>query len=303
MKKYTNKLLSLLLVGLMLFSIHMNAFAEETQNADDDNVVIEESDKPYLALGGDLTADEQATVLALMGIDGASLDDYDVNYVTNDEEHKYLDEYISFSKIGIKSLSSVVITEADKGAGISISTYNISYCTVGMYKNALATAGVEDANIIVAGPKPISGTAALVGIFKAYEDMTGDEIPEENVDAALNELVVTGELEDLEGVSADDAEQLVAYLKQQITEQGLDDPDSIRQAVLDACDKFGITLSDEDIDKLVDLLQKINGLDLDIDSLINQAKSVYDKLDSEGIIDKISSVFSGFVEWLKGLFS
>ena len=39
-----------------------------------------------------------------------------------------------------------------------------------MYKNALVTAGIEDADIIVAGPKNISGTAALVGVFKAYQE-------------------------------------------------------------------------------------------------------------------------------------
>lgn len=44
-----------------------------------------------------------------------------------------------------------------------------------MYKNALTTAGITDADIIVAGPKPISGTAALVGIFEAYEAMTGKQ--------------------------------------------------------------------------------------------------------------------------------
>ncbi len=302
MKKYVKQVISLCLVAFMLVSMPMQAMAQQENTTAGDDVVIDETDKPYLALGADLTAEQKSTVLSLMGIDEANLDDYDVKYVTNAEEHKYLDAYIDAGKIGTKSLSSVVITQADKGAGLSISTNNISYCTVGMYKNALATAGVEDANIIVAGPKPISGTAALVGVFKAYEEMTGDAIPEANVDAALNELVVTGELEDLQGVSADDAEQLMAYLKQVITEQGLDDEDSIRQAVLDACDKFGITLSQEDIDKLVSFLQKINGLDLNLDSLMNQAKSVYDKLESGGVIDKIKDVFSSIVEWIRGFF-
>ena len=107
-----------------------------------------------------------------MGIELTDLDKYDVVYVNNDEEHKYLDSYISKSEIGKRSLSSVLITEDKKGAGLSVSTHNINYCTVGMYKNALATAGIADAKIIVAGPFPISGTAALVGTLKAYEEMT-----------------------------------------------------------------------------------------------------------------------------------
>ena len=58
----------------------------------DDNVVIEADDKPYLALGENLSADQQAKVLSLMGIDAANLSDYNVVYITNAEEHQYLDE-------------------------------------------------------------------------------------------------------------------------------------------------------------------------------------------------------------------
>ena len=159
------------------------------QNEDSDNVTIKASDKPYLALGADLNDSQRATILSIMGIDAANLSNYDVVYVTNAEEHQYLDSYISSSQIGTRSLSSVVIVQRDKGSGLNISTTNINYCTVGMYKNALTTAGVTDADIIVAGPTPISGTAALVGVLKAYQEMTGKEISDSVVDTALNEPV------------------------------------------------------------------------------------------------------------------
>ena len=77
----------------------------------DDNVVISEDDKPYLALGENLSADQQATVLSLMGIDAANLSDYNVVYITNKEEHQYLDEYLPSEKIGTRALSSVVIVK------------------------------------------------------------------------------------------------------------------------------------------------------------------------------------------------
>lgn len=111
------------------------------QNEDSDNVTIKASDKPYLALGADLNDSQRATILSIMGIDAANLSNYDVVYVTNAEEHQYLDSYISSSQIGTRSLSSVVIVQRDKGSGLNISTTNINYCTVGMYKNALTTAG------------------------------------------------------------------------------------------------------------------------------------------------------------------
>ena len=102
-----------------------------------DKVTISNNDKPYLSLGADLTPDQRATVLGFMGIELTDLDNYDVVYVNNDEEHKYLDSYISKSEIGTRSLSSVLITEDKKGAGLSVSTHNINYCTVGMYKLSL----------------------------------------------------------------------------------------------------------------------------------------------------------------------
>ena len=276
----------------------------------DDNVVIKESDKPYLALGADLSEEQKNTVLSLMGIDPAQLDNYDVVTVNNSEEHQYLDAYIPSSQIGSKSWSSVVIVKKDKGNGINISTKNISYCTVGMYKNALVTAGIEDADIIVAGPQNISGTAALVGVFKAYQEITGKELPQENVDTALNELVLTGQLESSTGADAESVEGLVAYLKQQMAENNLTDDASIRDAIDEAADKFDVALTEEQKEQLLDLLKKIGNLDLDVDSLVNQAKSIYDKIENlgaDGIFDKIgsffSNLFSSIADFFKNLFS
>ena len=154
-----------------------------------DDVVIQENDKPYLALGANLKEDQKLTVLSLMGIDPANLGQYNVVTVTNEEEHQYLDDYLDASTIGTRALSSVVIVKREKGDGIHIATKNITYCTVGMYKNALATAGLEDADVIVAGPFPLSGTAALIGAMKAYADMENADVDTESLDAAMNEIV------------------------------------------------------------------------------------------------------------------
>lgn len=274
---------------------------EEDKN--DDNVKIKKHDKPYLALGANLTPEQQATVLALMGIDASKLSEYDVVYVNNEEEHKYLDSYIDSSKIGTKSLSSVVIIERDDGNGINISTNNISYCTVGMYKNALATAGIQNADIIVAAPFPLSGTAALVGVFKAYTEMTGDEIDEENIDAALNELVVTGALE-ANGADSDEIEGMIAYVKQAVVEHDLSDETEIREAIAEGCEKFDITLTEEEIQEVVKLMQKISELDLDLDGLLNAAQSIYDKISTAdgGFWAKIRELLQTMIAKIKELF-
>ena len=170
---------AIMIAGLMTFQANVSADAVE--------------EKPYLSLGADLSTDQKSKVLELLDVDEKALDQYNIVTVTNADEHKYLDDYLDSSVIGTKALSSVLVEKRDKGEGIDVTTKNITYCTAGMYENALTTAGVTDATVTVAGPFNITGTAALVGAMNAYEDMTGEDISSESKDAATNELVVTSE--------------------------------------------------------------------------------------------------------------
>lgn len=319
MKKNAKRLISLLMAGMMLMASPVTAAAGETVQGtvtvdeNSDEVEIKADDRPYLALGADLTEEQRNTVLSLMGIDPANLASYDVVYITNAEEHQYLDAYIDSSQIGSKSLSSVVIVEREKGSGINISTSNITYCTVGMYKNALATAGITDADIIVAGPTGISGTAALVGVFKAYQEMTGETIDASIVDAALNELVITGQLEEsIAGLSDEEVEEFIAYIKSVIAENDLKDEASINEAIDDACAKYGVTLSDSERQQIIDLLLKITSLGIDLNGLVDYAQSLYNSYkngggDASSTLSSIgaffTNAFTAIADFFKGLFS
>ncbi len=278
-----------------------------------DDVVIGENDRPYLALGADLSDAQRQKVLSIMGIDAAGLSGYDVVYVTNAEEHQFLDAYIASSRIGSRALSSVVIVKREKGSGLNISTTNITYCTVGMYKNALTTAGVKDADIIVAGPTGISGTAALVGIFKAYQEITGEVIDDSIVDVALNEIVVTGQLEEsMEGLTDREVEEFVAYIKSVIAEKDLSDEAEINEVIDEACKKYNVTLNEGERRQIVDLLLKITSLGIDLDGLADYAKTLYDSFKNEGgggsgifakIVDAIADMFSSIGDFFRSLFS
>lgn len=284
-----------------------NEHAPSMSEGADDSITA--SDKPYLSLGADLTEEQKATVLSLMNVDATQLDQYDVVYVTNAEEHSYLDSYIASSEIGSKSLSSVVVVQKEKGSGLNITTRNISYCTEGMYQNACATAGITDADIIVAGPTSISGTAALVGIFKAYSEMTGEEISPQIIDGALNELVVTGRLENsVSGVDAADMEKMIAALKQEMVEKGLDDPESIRDAVNAACTEYDVSLTEDEKDQIVNLLVKLSTLDLNEDTLkkaedvLNQISASVDAEDVAKAKSFLASLWQAIKDFFKSLF-
>ncbi len=288
----------------------VQAKISDATQTDDDNVVIKEDDKPYLALGADLTSAQKSQVLELMGINPADIGSYNLVTVKNEEEHQYLDAYLDAKTIGTRALSSVVIVKRDAGDGIHISTKNISYCTIGMYKNALATAGLEDADVIVAAPFPISGTAALIGAVKAYADMEDTKVDKESLDAAMNEIVVTGELSENLG-DKEQSEQLIAYVKKKVLEDGLDSAKEIQGAVSEACDKFQVSLSDENKERIVSLMEKIGSLDIDVDSLLEQAGAIYDSIaDMEdktgffaGIVAFFKKIADAIVSFIQGIFS
>jgi uncharacterized protein YpuA (DUF1002 family) len=236
------------------------------------------ANKPYISLGADLSAEQKATVLSIMGITEADLANYTVSYVTNDQEHAALDAYIDSSVIGKKSLSSVMVKENSEKTGIRVTTVNINYCTVDMYRNALLTSGVENADILVAGPFPISGTAALLGAWNAYEAMHGKPLSEEAKEVALNEIVVTGELND--SVADEDKENLqnlLDYVKAEVVANDLTDPDKIKEVVQEGIEKYDIELTEDQISSLTDLYGQIGELDIDPVKLLEQAGDMYDK--------------------------
>lgn len=277
-----------------VLALAMGLFPVITSNADTVEV------KPYISLGADLNSEQRSTVLSLLDVTEDELSEYEVIQITNEDEHEYLDEYLSDSVIGTKALSSVKIEKVEEGAGISAETKNITYCTSGMYTNALITAGITDAKVTVAGPFNISGTAALVGAMKAYSTMTGEELNKENADAATNELVLTGELG--QEMGTDKAEELVALAKQRILDEDVHSLEDIQEIIEESADELGVTLTSEQLKKLSSLLDKINGLDLDVDKIKQQAEDVYNKLrDLDIDVDKASGFFAKIIAFFAEL--
>lgn len=258
-------------------------------------------EQPYLSLGADLNKEEKATVLRLLGVDEAKMDQYMVVEITNADEHEYLDDYMNASVIGSRALSSVLIEKTEKGSGIEVTTKNITYCTEGMYENALTTAGITDADVTVAGPFNITGTAALVGAMNAYEDMTGENITEESKDAATNELVITSDLASALD-DPDKAEQFLALVKEEVLSQDVSSVEDITAVVDDCARKIQIELTEEQKAQIAQLMEKISQLDLDVNTLKEQAADIYDQLkelnlNTEGIWETIKGFFQKILDF------
>lgn len=296
----------LLLAAVMMMGMRVSAFASDGGNAT--QVTIADGDTPYISFGADLRADEKAKVLELFGLTEADLEKCNVNTVTNAEEHQYLDAYITNDHIGSRALSSVAVMKAKKGSGITVTTKNINYCTTSMYENALATAGVKDANVVVVGPFDMSGTAALIGAVKAYSGMTGEAVDTDVIDGAINEMVVTGEIGDETG-KTDEIAGMVAYLKDQVGGKNLSDSE-LADAIDQASEKFNVSLTQDQIDQLKELLKKLQGLDLNWNNIRDQAESLYGKLkdmglkvDTSALTQQAQGFFAKLIAFIKSLFN
>lgn len=282
--------------------------------------VFAKGEKPIVALGADLSSEQRQTVLSLMGLSEEDLAQYEVITITNDMEHQYLDSYLDASVIGSRSLSCVKITPAESGHGVLVTTQNINYCTTGMYRNALLTAGVSDADILVVAPTSLSGTAALIGAIKGYEATSQENVvSEETLDVAMDELITTAQLasakEAAEGVSNEDIEALIAFVKAKVAAGDLKDEKDVEAAIAEGEQKFGVNLSEEEEKQVVEIMKKIEGLGLDPNVLVQQAEDLYSKfgadfiknMDKDAVKEEIakqvsSGMFDSLIQSIKNFF-
>jgi uncharacterized protein YpuA (DUF1002 family) len=226
-----------------------------------------------ITLGENLSEQQRQTLLQEMN----ATEDNQIITVSNEEEHKYLGNYIPKATIGTKALSSSSITIEEKGSGLEVKTKNINWVTDEMYLNALMTAGVKDATIYVTAPIEVSGTAALTGLIKAYEISSEEAIPEDVKQVANEELVTTAKLGD--EVGTENAAALMAKIKDEIAKNGVPETDAeLRTLIENAAKELGITLSEADINSLVELFNKMKDINIDWNQVGQQLDKAKDKI-------------------------
>lgn len=256
-----------------------------------------------VTLGEDLSEEQKQTLLEEM----KAPDDVMTVTVSNEEEHKYLGNYISKALIGTRALSSSSITISEKDAGLSVETKNINWVTDEMYANALITAGVKDADIYVTAPTEVSGTAALTGLIKAYELSSDEVIPEEQKQVANEELVTTAKLSD--SIGADKATELMTKIKDEIATNPPETEDDMRTMIKQTASDSGIELTQEELDGLVALFNRMKNLDINWDQMKSQLENARENLDeflnkdeTQSFITKIIDFFIALIDGIKGVF-
>lgn len=254
-------------------------------------------------IGANLTDEQIADVYASFGVKRGDVTEL---RVTNADERKYLEGYVDESVIGTNSISCVYIEVLEEGEGLDVTTTNINWCTSQMYVSALATAGITDAKIIVAAPFEVSGTAALTGVYMAYEDITGEELDETAKLVSTQELTLTAELADQ--IGSYDSVEIVNELKLLLGETRNMTDEQLRSEIVSIASDFGVTLTDTQIDQLISLcraLEKLNPDELKekVESVQNTiAKLGQAKETVSNFFTSVKNVWNSIVDFFKGIF-
>jgi len=243
-----------------------------------------------VAIGANLTEAQKAEMYTHFGLEQGTVEELSI---TNAEERAYLSGLVDESLIGTRSISCVAIVTLDEGAGLQISTHNITWCSKEMYQNALLTAGITDARVMISAPVAVSGTAALAGIYKAYEDLTGELLNSLAKDVGVQELITTGEL--AEYLGGTDAATLVSELKKVLAEtKGMTD-EQIRKEIMAIAKNLNISVNESQIDQLLSLCRSLEGLS--DTELTEKVQSVTAKLKG---LSQAGQKVTEFVESAKG---
>ena len=237
--------------------------AEETEGNTDSGKVV--------TLGENLNEEQRASMYEYFG---TSPDEVETIVVTHADEVQYMQGIATDEQIGPTTNSCAYVEPTDSG-GIKVKTANLNFVTSAMIASTLTTAGMENCNVIAACPFEVSGTGALTGIIMAYETASGEELDEGQKEAAMEELVTTGDLAD--SVGQEKATEVIKDVKTEVIDEGLTDPEEIGDAVDNIAEENEITLTDDQRAQVVTLMEKISQYDYDVNAL----KDTLDNLTGE----------------------
>lgn len=297
-------------------SVSMTAFAKSSFTG-------EYRQGEILSFGSSLNQREEAALRDYFGVS----DEMEAIYVDNETAIKQLglapdalDDY----KGGWYSSAYVKLT--DQG-GINVSSKNVSLVTNEMFANALITSGILNCEVIVSAPFMVTGESALAGILAGAEEIMGESLSEENKIVAKEEIDTTLEIADEilnnpdnEINSSSDSSTVASGIINDIKQQVIkDSPNStqIEQIIVNVTNNYGVELSEESTERIANLMEDVNKLDIDYKDIKETMKNIGDsiseslkeagvKLKESGLLEKIGNWFVDLVrgvgEWIKGLF-
>lgn len=225
-----------------------------------------------VTLGADLSEDQKNTMLKYFKVDSSQAQ---IIYVTNQDERDHLSAYVPLEQIGTRTVSCAYVKPTTSG-GIKVRTANLNWVTCNMIASSLSTSGVTNCEVVAACPFEVSGTGALTGIQMAYETASGEKLDETKKELATEEMVVTGNLAD--SVGQNDATTVINQAKMQVIADNVQNADDIYNIVVNISNNNNVTLTDDEINTIVNLLQQISQQDYDYSEMQETLERVNDNV-------------------------
>ena len=153
---------------------------------------------------------------------------------------------------------------------------------------------------------------ALTGIQMAYETASGQKLDETKKELATEEMVVTGNLAD--SVGQNDATTVINQAKMQVIADNVQNADDIYNIVVNISNNNNVTLTDDEINTIVNLLQQISQQDYDYSEMQETLERVNDNVtgkaeessdssdDEDSIVDNVdqSALVTMYREFYRG---
>lgn len=289
--KFKKKVSSLLIATTLVIGSIVPSFADGAR---------------VVTIGVNNTAEQRQKILDYFGV---TKDDVVILEVNNKEEREYLGGVATEAQLGNKTYSCSYVEPTNSG-GINVKTANITWVTSSMVASTLSTAGMENANCVIAAVFPVSGTGALTGVMKAFEDASGEKLEEDKKELASEELITTGDLGD--EIGQDKATGVVNDIKTEVIKNGTSDVTQIADIINNVTNNYNITLTDAQIKQITDLMEKIAAQNYDYSSMKQTLNNVSDVVQdnlkdagedvgNSGILDSIGGLFSSIGDWFSNL--
>ncbi|MCC3864656.1 DUF1002 domain-containing protein [Terrisporobacter petrolearius] len=295
--KFKKKVSSLLVAMTIIASSIVPSFADGTR---------------VVTIGVNNTTEQRQKIFSYFGVKENEVQVLEVN---NKEEREYLGGVATEAQLGTKTYSCSYVEPTNSG-GINVKTANITWVTSSMVASTLSTSGMTNANAVIAAVFPVSGTGALTGVMKAFEDASGKKLDEDKKELASEELITTGDLGDKIGqgkIGQDKATGVVNDIKKEVIKNGTSDATQIADIINNVTNNYNVTLTDAQIKQITDLMEKIAAQKYDYNSMKQTLNNVSDvvqdnlkeageKVGDSGIMDSVGGLFSSIGDWFSNLF-
>ena len=137
-----------------------------------------------VTLGADLSEEQRRDILEFFGVDESQVQ---IITVTNAEEKELLGGHYTDAEIGTKTFSCAYIRLTNQG-GVQAKIGNLTVVRSEDIAQVMVLAGVNNCEVLTAAPFAVSGTGALTGVMKAYEQASGTQLDPEKKDIAVEAI-------------------------------------------------------------------------------------------------------------------